>query len=408
MAEESSSLSSSTDQNSTQPQDSQPNPARGTDAPNASIIAPTQPVDPQSADRNELVSRARAFLRAPQIQSQDIFAKRRFLIEKGLDEPEIELLLRELPPQLPAVPPRTYPQLPQSGLPTLLLGIARLTSWFVGGSALLLFVYYRFFMPRIIRTSRARHSLKTHQISLLQKLSTSLRSLKEDQSRTFASLPSPVPYKESSEFSACHTLDQVLKQAESQKLVSQDLPQITLLRCGIEEFKHRSGQDDSAGPSTEELFRVLENKIPWLVSDEGFAFEQKLWDTLSSCDIFESSSLPGSESPDTLTPHWSYKSRVPPPPPPLMTSLGTLSSEISQCRRTTSYHHTLQSLSEFTGYISTQVYAPYKPPASVGSNPSNSTVEDELKKEIRALKGMVLNRRSFLPAIPRVGSSGHS
>lgn len=47
-------------------------------------------------NRSELILRARIFLRSSQIQSQDVFAKRRFLLDKGLNENEIELLLREL------------------------------------------------------------------------------------------------------------------------------------------------------------------------------------------------------------------------------------------------------------------------------------------------------------------------
>jgi Peroxisomal membrane anchor protein (Pex14p) conserved region. len=111
-------------------------------------------------NRSELVARARSFLTSPHIQPQDIFAKRRFLADKGLSETEIEGLLNELvheismittkgdtdaktqPLQLPAVPPRTYPQPPPSNLPNLIVGLARLFSWIAGGSAALIFIYY--------------------------------------------------------------------------------------------------------------------------------------------------------------------------------------------------------------------------------------------------------------------------
>ncbi|KAF9268201.1 hypothetical protein L218DRAFT_601620 [Marasmius fiardii PR-910] len=358
--------------------------------PSASEISPTTTLP--NSDRSELVSRARAFLRAPQIQNQDIFVKRKFLIDKGLNETEIEELLRELPPQLPNVPPRTYPQLPPSGLPTLLLGIARLFSWLVGGSTLLLFVYHRFLMPRIIQTSQARYSLKTHYLSLLQKINSSLKLLKEAQTSAFSVLPSPQPHKESTDFAGCHTIEDVLQQAENSKMETHNLPHTTLLRCGIEEFKNRSSPDHSVDPSTEELFQVLESKIPWLVSDDGFAFERELWETLSTSPVFESFDSATEDQPSPST-HWKYKAPEPVPPPPSTSSLESLLSTISQGRKTDSpYQRTLQSLSEFTGYISTQVYAPYRPPSSIGSNPLNPTPEDELKKEIRALKGLVLNR----------------
>ena len=90
--------------------------------------------------------------------------------------------------------------------------------------------------------------------------------------------------------------------------------------------------------------------------------------------------------------------------------------------RTSLFQRTLQFLSDFTGEISAQVYLPYRPSTmGVGIPPltEKSSIEDELRREIRALKGLVLNRyyfltfirksclehlfwrRSFMPAIPR-------
>lgn len=46
--------------------------------------------------REELIARARSFLTSPQIQHEDIFAKRRFLSDKGLNDTEINGLLQEL------------------------------------------------------------------------------------------------------------------------------------------------------------------------------------------------------------------------------------------------------------------------------------------------------------------------
>ena len=47
-------------------------------------------------DRSELLDRARHFLSSPQVIHQDYESKRRFLAEKGLDDGEIQLLLREM------------------------------------------------------------------------------------------------------------------------------------------------------------------------------------------------------------------------------------------------------------------------------------------------------------------------
>ena len=51
---------------------------------------------PMFEDRGLLLDRARAFLTSPQIRHEEPAAKRRFLAEKGLNEVEIEGLMREL------------------------------------------------------------------------------------------------------------------------------------------------------------------------------------------------------------------------------------------------------------------------------------------------------------------------
>lgn len=62
-----------------------------------------------------------------------------------------------------------------------------------------------------------------------------------------------------------------------------------------------------------------------------------------------------------------------------------------QLSKSSPLQNTLQALSEFTGYISSQVYTPYRPPM-VGSSNSWGPIEEQLRREIRALKGLVLNR----------------
>jgi hypothetical protein len=68
---------------------------------------------------------------------------------------------------------------------------------------------------------------------------------------------------------------------------------------------------------------------------------------------------------------------------------------------------TLQVLADFTGYIATQTYSFATHMRGVGGSlRTNDTEVDEIRREIRALKGLVLNRRSFLPnmGIPRTSS----
>lgn len=50
----------------------------------------------QPEDRSDLLAKARLFLASPQVQHQDINAKRAFLIEKGLNDTEIAELLRTI------------------------------------------------------------------------------------------------------------------------------------------------------------------------------------------------------------------------------------------------------------------------------------------------------------------------
>jgi len=60
-------------------------------------VSPIQTIEQKQLDgRAELIARARSFLVSPQVQLQDTAAKRSFLAEKGLNEVEIEELLRNL------------------------------------------------------------------------------------------------------------------------------------------------------------------------------------------------------------------------------------------------------------------------------------------------------------------------
>ncbi|KAJ7232222.1 hypothetical protein B0H12DRAFT_1192388 [Mycena haematopus] len=369
-----------------------------------SVTSAESPISqpPVTEDRAELLTKARAFLHQPQIQREDALSKRRFLAEKGLNDPEIEALMRELPPQLPSVPPRSYPQPPPSNLPVLLLGLARLFSWIVGGTAALAFIYYRVLLPRVISTFMARGSLKSHQLSLMQKLNTSLAALKESQSEMAAVLPKPEPHKEPTVFAACLSIDALLEQAKKLNVEISGISEISLLRCTIADFRKGS---ESRNPTTVEVFHILEGKIPWLVSEEGAAFEQGLWTTLSTCPLFvpdlspspEISSVVPADGPETL--YWGYDPPVPPSPTALEKSLSTLSASIPKPSpdKRSPLQHALQSMTDFTGYISSQMYAPYLP-GRFGSGATMNPAEEEVRKEIRALKGLVLNRRTFLPS----------
>ncbi|KAI5893931.1 uncharacterized protein SCHCODRAFT_02500613 [Schizophyllum commune H4-8] len=404
-----------------------PGPATTT-TPEAATIAPE--------NRTTLLERARHFLASPQIQQQDDAGKRRFLSEKGLKAEEVDAVLREalqsqsqpaqpqpqmsqLQPQpaqsqpqaiqsqrlLP--PPPTYPQPPPSNLPGLLLAAARALSWLAGGSAVLIFIYYRFLLPRILRTATARRGLLTHQRSLMKRFNTSLKSTKVSLTEDFKDLPRPDPNTEPVKWRDCHTVKAALQQAEAEKVEVGDIPTVTLLRCALEELKGREKKEgaerkkEGALPTTEDVFRVLEGRIPWLLSEEGSVREGQLWDTLSTSPLFASEvdSVQGLQ-------RWRYVAPAVPPTPPLLSTLSSLSESMAKLPSETEnrpFQRTLQTLGDFTGYLSSQVYAPFRPSGpqyGLGSS-GLGPVEEDMRKEIRALKGLVLNRRSFLPSIPR-------
>ncbi|TEB30059.1 hypothetical protein FA13DRAFT_1764573 [Coprinellus micaceus] len=322
--------------------------------PVASVSQETTPSAPSTQSRDELISRARAFLHSPQIQNQDVFVQRRFLVEKGLSETEINGLLSQASaPKLPAIPPRNYPQPPPSNLPTLLLGLARLFSWIGIGSAALVFVYYRFLLPKLIKTAQARKALRTHHLSLMARLNDSIAATREAQSQDYASLPRADPYRERSPYLECRSVSQVLKKLGEKEPDYASLPPVTLLRCAIADLSKGKAEEE-ADPTAEEILRVLEGRIPWLLTDEGYKFKKSIYDTLVSCPHFveeapSTASPPLDEPIPLLT--WRY---VKPPrsePSPTVQSLDQLSSTMPvkpSEPRPSPFTHLIESLSEFT------------------------------------------------------------
>lgn len=63
---------------------------------NAAGSAPKQALIASSEGRSSLLERARAFLMSSRVVHEPVEAKRRFLAEKGLNEVEVESLMREL------------------------------------------------------------------------------------------------------------------------------------------------------------------------------------------------------------------------------------------------------------------------------------------------------------------------
>ncbi|VDC02539.1 unnamed protein product [Peniophora sp. CBMAI 1063] len=342
-------------------------------------------------DRASLVTRARQFLLSPQVQHEDESAKRRFLQDKGLSESEIVMLLREQSTvALPPVPPRTYPRPPPSNIPIIMAGVLRVMMWGAGASAVLLLIYHRLLLPLLTRSANARRSLKHHQRDLLSKLTASAQELRDAQRKSFADLPQATISGELPPYADCKTVDDVL----SARAGTTEVPPLSLLRCALADIG-----PTTSGPTTDELFAHLYGKVPWL--EGASAYQERVWQVLNESPRFSSSV----EGPDD-TAHWSYIPVPPPPATPAIASLENLATSLkshSTASETVSYRqHTLQALADFTGYLTTQTYSLASSRLRIpGVQPDlQSTQEEDVRKEIRALKGLVLNRKSFLPSRP--------
>ena len=118
----------------------------------------------------------------------------------------------------------------------------------------------------------ARHSLRSHHLSLLRRLTTSLAALKESQAESFSVLPRSSPFKEPSRYAQCKSVSDTVAIAGVDDSSFSTIPPLTLLRCGITDYG-KGKEDRYAKPSTEDLFRYLEGQIPWLVSEDGLQYE---------------------------------------------------------------------------------------------------------------------------------------
>ena len=89
---------------------------------------------------------------------------------------------------------------------------------------------------------------------------------------------------------------------------------------------------------------------------------------------------------------------IPPPSPPLIQSLHALKVALptQASHEPSRFQHTLNALTDLTGYIATRTYDSFRRTIEPGAAPG---VEEEVKREIRGLKGLVLNRCVFACAV---------
>lgn len=135
--------------------------------------------------------------------------------------------------------------------------------------------FQRFLFPRLAQSYQARLALRKHQSALIARLSESAAALKTTQVESYKDLPRTVPVYEDPQYAQCHAIDELLSHVEHSREESArpgaDIPNITLLRCTLEEL----GRSKTDGTSTEELFQLLESKLPWLAGEEGAA--RQVW-----------------------------------------------------------------------------------------------------------------------------------
>lgn len=125
-----------------------------------------------------------------------------------------------------------------------------------------------------------------------------------------------------------------------------------------------------------------------------------MWRTLNDAPPFHPTETTGlSESPQ-----WSYHIPDPAtrPTPPLLPALSKLQISVAQAvstRPANRFQHTLRALIDFTGYLTTKTYAlasaMHRLPGTTMPSPQTATTgieEEEIRMEIKALKGLVLNR----------------
>jgi len=123
----------------------------------------------------------------------------------------------------------------------------------------------RYLLPLLTHSYQARLALKLHQKDLLSRLTTSIESLKQTQTESFTVLPKLPPFREDPKYNDCRTLDQAVSASND---APQEIPPFTVLRCAIEELAAQSRDVD-----TEELFRAIEAKLPWLRSEDGAQYQ---------------------------------------------------------------------------------------------------------------------------------------
>jgi hypothetical protein len=235
------------------------------------------------------------------------------------------------------------------------------------------------------------------------RLAASIEDLKTEQAKAFTVLPASAPanVQEEKRFAACHSLDELLALADTDEN-RKDLQSLSVVRCAIEEFTAR----EKRAPSTDDLLLVLHERAPWHDTDSRPLDEVCTgpFSTLNATDLRQASleaslrALPVFSS--ILKENhecWVYTALPPAGPSPQLVSLTSLSAALPRARADASprrTQHLLQALAGLTGFLTSHVYglASGGPRTPFGGDVRLTPEAEDVRREIRALKGLVLNR----------------
>jgi len=280
--------------------------------------------------------------------------------------------------QPPPVPPRTYPLPPPSNLPFLLASLFRIVSWSIGLSGILALAYYKCLLPRISRSLDARHFLKLHQVDLLKRLHTHLHDVKSEAFTALDVAHRPEKFKSFNDI----------------PLDDHGLP-----TCSLSSVIYCAFSESSAAEYTvDAIYELLTNRYPGLAKGESAELKNSILQQLSQSTLYTKLQGDG----DVWILRKDENSL------PTLSRLETLHRAVRQANNKENrgtYSYTFKALTDLTAYISRETFVTYGGTSGFRHGFSTSTqmtpAQEEVRREIRALKGLVLNRRSFAPIPPR-------
>ncbi|GJJ07533.1 hypothetical protein Clacol_001735 [Clathrus columnatus] len=343
----------------------------------------------QDVNRTLLIEQARTFLQSPTVSHENENAQKNFLLDKGLTEREINDLFQEMSrKRLPPIPPRTYPQPPPSNLPLYLTLLLRIATWTLGIVGV---ISLKFLLPRIIRSFIARHQLVLHQYDLMTRLKDQMQTLKDEQCTTFKTLQP-----------TSQTLEEIPVDSQGTPSLSIDAILSIFFQSHPTQFF-----------TVDEIIERLESSFPnWLQAQDkkelevNFSLPSSFIHTINNHHMKKQTirhELTTSTSYFEVSEHdptaWSLSQDLQSNPPPSnpISSLDKLRDTIKTGYRTKNlYQYAFKSLTDFTAFLSRETFQFYTVDTTAFrrnfGDTNLSPIQDEVRREIRALKGLVLNR----------------